>query len=326
VALVAADDKGLFSAVGEHFQPRQHGQGLQLGICQFAKLEDVVGANVCAVAGPLAFVRVDRRGDDLGGLFAFGVCYGHRLVLPTKLSYCSFYMSVCSDFILVLRRDMATRTRKVANPRKRPEQDRSRATVEAVMDAAAHILIKHGYDAFTTNRVAEKAGVSIGSLYQYFPNKEALIGELMRRHLAVIEQGVELMAAQAHTVPLAVLVRAAVEQNIASHLAEPALHRVLSEEVPRLGQLDWQRAFQQRVTARVREALDARRAELAVADLDLAVYVVTRTVEAVVHNAVGERPQDLKSGVLAEELTRLLVGYLMGKPTAAKRPFRAAAE
>lgn len=61
---------------------------------------------------------------------------------------------------------MAKRPKKSATPRKAPEQDRSRATVAAIVDAAAHILVKHGYDAFTTNRVAEKAGVSIGSLYQ----------------------------------------------------------------------------------------------------------------------------------------------------------------
>ena len=221
---------------------------------------------------------------------------------------------------------MAGRPRKGANPRKLPEQDRSRATVEAIVEAAAHILVRRGYDAFTTNRVAEKAGVSIGSLYQYFPNKEALIGELMRRHVAVIEQGVEQMAVHAASVPLAELVRVAVEQNVASHLVDPELHRVLSDDVPRLGQLDWQREYQQRMTKRVRDAFEARRAELAVDDLDLATYVVTRAVEAIVHNAVRERPQDLKSGALASEVTRLLVGYLTGKSAGAKRPVRAAAE
>ena len=60
-----------------------------------------------------------------------------------------------------------------ANPaklRKSPAQSRSRATVEAILDAAAHILVTQGFAAASTNRIAEKAGVSIGSLYQYFPN------------------------------------------------------------------------------------------------------------------------------------------------------------
>lgn len=216
--------------------------------------------------------------------------------------------------------------RKPASPRKIPEQDRSRATVDVIVDAAARILVKDGYDAFTTNRVADKAGVSIGSLYQYFPNKDALLGELMRRHTTDLERGIEEMAARAENAPLADVIRAAIEHNVQSHLIDPALHRVLSEEVPRLGKLDWQAAFVERMTKRVRAAFEARRAEIVVPDLDLAVYMVTRTVETVVHNAVAQRPQDLRSGALAEELTRMIVSFLTGKPLVAKRSLRTAAE
>ena len=221
---------------------------------------------------------------------------------------------------------MARRRKKAANPRKSPEQDRSRATVEAIVEAAAHILIKHGYDAFTTNRVAERAGVSIGSLYQYFPNKDALLSELMRRHVTEIERGIEEMAELARTAPLAEVIRIGILQNIRSHQVDPALHRVLSEEVPRLGALDWKVAFTERMEARVRGMLEARKGEIAVADIDVAVYIVTRTVEAVVHNAVCEQPKALVSGALADELTRMLVGFLTGSVPALRKPMRAAAE
>ncbi len=221
---------------------------------------------------------------------------------------------------------MAARRRAPPSPRKRPEQDRSRATVEAIVDAAARILVKGGYEAFTTNRVAERAGVSVGSLYQYFPNKEALLSELMRRHVAEIERGVEEMAEMAKTAPLADIVRVGIEQNVTSHLIDPDLHRVLSEEVPRLGVLDWKAAFIERMEERVRSALEARRSEIAVRDIGLAVYIVTRSVEAVIHNAVCERPKELASGALAEEVTRMLVGFLTGKPMAAPRAVKAAAE
>lgn len=221
---------------------------------------------------------------------------------------------------------MAARKKTPANPRKLPEQDRSRATVEAIVDAAARVLVKHGYDAFTTNRVAEKAGVSVGSLYQYFPNKDALLSELMRRHVEEIERGVEGMAELARTAPLAEVIRVGIEQNAQAHFIDPALHRVLSEQVPRLGQLDWMTGFTARMDARVREMLEARRAEIVVQDIDLAVYIITRTVEAVVHNAVCERPKDLASGALAEEVTRMLVGFLTGKAVPVKKTLRAAAE
>jgi AcrR family transcriptional regulator len=228
--------------------------------------------------------------------------------------------------ILVIGNAMARPKKNVAIPRKQPEQDRSRATVDAIVDAAARILVKHGYDAFTTNRVAEKAGVSIGSLYQYFPNKDALLSELMRRHTLAIEDGIEAMAEHAKRAPLAEVARVAIEQNVRAHLIDPELHRVLSE-VPPLGKLDWEAAFMERMAARVKAAFEARRAEIVVADLDLAVFIITHAAEAIVHNAAIERPDDLKSGAIAEEVTRLMVGYLTGKAIApAKRAPRAAAE
>ena len=221
---------------------------------------------------------------------------------------------------------MTKRAKKTANPRKAPEQDRSRATVEAIVGAAAHILVKHGNDAFTTNRVAEKAGVSIGSLYQYFPNKDSLLSELMRRHLVEIERGVETMADHALSAPLEEVIRAGIQQNVQSHLIDPELHRVLSEEVPRLGALDWKVAFVARTEKRIRSLLEGRRSEIVVGDIDLAVYIITRTVEAVVHDAIVRQPQALASGALAEEVTRMLVGFLTGKMPVVRRPMRSAAE
>ena len=67
-------------------------------------------------------------------------------------------------------------------PRKLPKQSRSRVTVEAILAATTHILVEEGYDKANTNRIAERAGVSIGSLYQYFPNKKSLITALMDQH------------------------------------------------------------------------------------------------------------------------------------------------
>ena len=221
---------------------------------------------------------------------------------------------------------MARRRKVSLSPRKRPEQDRSRATVGAILEAAARVLVTSGYEAFTTNRVAEKAGISIGSFYQYFPNKDALLGELMRCHIEEIERGVEEMAVHAATMPLEQLIRVAIEQNIASHLINPELHRVLSEEVPMAGLTNWKATYAKRMHERVRAAFELRRSEIRVPDLDLAVYMVTSAVEAVVHNAVSARTTDVKSGALAAELARMLVGYLTGKATLSQRAEKSAAE
>jgi AcrR family transcriptional regulator len=213
---------------------------------------------------------------------------------------------------------MATHRKIQPMPRKRPGQDRSRATVGTILDAAARILVKDGYDAFTTNRVAETAGVSIGSLYQYFPNKESLLGELMRRHTLAIENELEALAAPVQGPSFEHQVRTAIEQTVRAHLVDPDLHRALSETPP-LGKLDWEARFAERTAARVKAVFEARRSHIVAPDLDLAVYIVLRAVEAIVHNAATERLSDLKSGVLTDEVTRLLLGYLTGKTTAAAR-------
>src|ERR1041384_4380995 len=72
--------------------------------------------------------------------------------------------------------------RPLTNPRKQASQERSRATVDALVEATARILVREVFDKASTNRIAEAAGVSIGSLYQYYPSKEALVAAVIERH------------------------------------------------------------------------------------------------------------------------------------------------
>ena len=76
-------------------------------------------------------------------------------------------------------------------PRKPPRQDRSRATVEAIVEAAVDLLSSRGYARVSTNQIAARAGVSVGSLYQYFPNKDAIVTVLFQRHAGGVERIVE---------------------------------------------------------------------------------------------------------------------------------------
>jgi AcrR family transcriptional regulator len=77
-------------------------------------------------------------------------------------------------------------TKRAKPPRRRAKQDRARATVDAILEAAARVLAEQGYAAATTNRLAEKAGVSIGTLYEYFGNREEVFDALIRRELAAL--------------------------------------------------------------------------------------------------------------------------------------------
>jgi AcrR family transcriptional regulator len=199
-------------------------------------------------------------------------------------------------------------------PRKSPTQERSQLTVAALLKATAHILVKEGYESASTNRIAEAAGVSIGSLYQYFPSKEALVAAVVDRHMQEMLQLLRAVVDRVRKEPLEVATRELVRVMIDAHRVDPRLHRALVEQVPRVGRLENIRAIDREAYALIRAYLEAHRDELRIADLDVASFVCVATVEALTHAAVVNRPDVLadKSGVFADEVTRLVVGYLRG--------------
>lgn len=199
-------------------------------------------------------------------------------------------------------------------PKKTPRQSRSAATFAAIVEAGARILREGGYEALTTNRVAELAGVSVGSLYQYFPNKEAILVEMVRRHLVDLGSGISAIAARADQLTLEELVSALIEDNARAHLVDPGLHKVLFEEAPRLGPMDWRDAFASQAIATVVRLLERHRASLVATDLPLAAQIVAESVEAIMHGAATRGDPRLASGAIARETTRLVLSYLTASP------------
>lgn len=198
-------------------------------------------------------------------------------------------------------------------PRKLPSQERSRLTVEAILDAAAHVFEQHGYAGGTTNRIAERAGVSIGSLYQYFPNKDAILVALTERH---IDEGAAavgpLLAGLGPEVPLERALRDLVGAMVQAHRARPALHRVLVEEAPRPPEL----------RARFDELFDGAASAVAsylraspeahAADPDRAARVVVQVVESITHSLVIHPQGGADVDAYVEETVTMLRRYLGG--------------
>jgi AcrR family transcriptional regulator len=200
---------------------------------------------------------------------------------------------------------MAPRTQ----PRKTPRQERSRLTVDAILEAAADVFERHGYAAGTTNRIAERAGVSIGSLYQYFPNKDAILVALVERHLdeGVAAAGPVLERLVVDPPPLEEGLRGLVEAMVALHRERPGLHRVLFEEAPRPPAL---RRRLDGMTADARVAVAAFLRGRGVArDPDLAARLVVQVIETVTHEVVL-RPGDVPVQAYVDETVALLVGYV----------------
>ncbi len=199
------------------------------------------------------------------------------------------------------------------SPRKSASQQRSRLTVDALLEATARILVKEGYDHASTNRIAQAAGVSIGSLYQYFPSKEALVAAVIDRHMQEMMQVAREALAGVASRPVEDAARELVRVMIDAHRVDPRLHRVLVEQVPRVGRLDNIQAIDREAHALVRAYLELHREELGIGDADRAAFICVTTVEALTHAAVVYRP-DLLEGerveAFVDEATRLLVRYL----------------
>jgi AcrR family transcriptional regulator len=204
-------------------------------------------------------------------------------------------------------------TKLATKPRKSATQERSRATVEALVEATARILVSDGFDKASTNRIADVAGVSVGSLYQYFPSKEALVVAVAERHHRDIMQIVGRALAEVDSLPVEEAVRKLVAVAIEAHRVDPELHRVLAEQIPRTGRLEELDPINREAQAMFKAYLGARKGELRVADVELATFVCATSIEAMAHNAVlhqAELSSDQAVSALVDEASRMILGYL----------------
>ena len=205
--------------------------------------------------------------------------------------------------------------RALTKPRKVASQERSRATDEALVEATARILVKEGFDKASTNRIAAVAGVSVGSLYQYFPGKEALVVAVIERHQQEIMQTVRGELAEVLAQPVEKAIRKLVAVAVKAHRVDPKLHRVLAEQIPRVGELEKLETFNRENYTLFRTYLEHHRDELGVDDLELASFVCVTSIEALTHNAVlhhSKMISDERMDVLIDEAARLVTGYLKG--------------
>jgi AcrR family transcriptional regulator len=169
-------------------------------------------------------------------------------------------------------------------PRKAPVQARSTVTVKAISEATIQVLLSQGTDRLTTTRVAERAGVSVGTLYQYYPNKQALLFAVLEDHLDRVSAAVEAACARARGKPLAEMVKDVVEAFVDAKMARTdistALYRIAADlGGPTLVKRTSQRS-QKALTAMLRTAPDAELGEekFAIQTMFAAMAGTTRSV------------------------------------------------
>jgi len=188
------------------------------------------------------------------------------------------------------------------SPRKRPRQERGRATVEAILQAATYILIKSGWEALNTNAVAERAGVNISSLYQYFPNKESIVSELRNRH----QERINACSAPSAGETMHERIVATVRHGIEIYRDNAELFRAF-EEVPR----SRRRLVTVRRERADRPLLPEGEASLTPSSSELTTFVARTAVEAVLREVTLSQPKLLSEPRLVDELALLLENYLV---------------
>jgi len=196
------------------------------------------------------------------------------------------------------------------SPRKAPRQSRSQATVTAILDATAHILVEHGFAAASTNAVAERAGVSVGSLYQYFPNKDALVSALHARHGEQMMAAIQRALTKAMDATLIDALAGLIEATVEAHCVDADLHRVLEQQ---LGGMDMDALHDKYVDVmedRIVMLLARHRDEVTAPNLKLASYMLLNAAHGLIHAVVLQRPKGISLKHATQEIVSMMMAYL----------------
>ena len=197
-------------------------------------------------------------------------------------------------------------------PRRIPRQSRSRATVDAILEAAARVLEQDGYERANVNRVAALAGVSVGSLYQYFPTKQALAAGVARQLSArMLETFGHDLADLGQLAPHQAIPRV-VERAIEAFRLAPRLRRVLRDEVLAAGQVFDTPDFDATLRGAIAAYLQVHGDQVRPTDLHLAARLVMTAVQGVAEAWAGQ--PDVDSSALAAETADLVARYLLRDP------------
>jgi AcrR family transcriptional regulator len=204
-------------------------------------------------------------------------------------------------------RDGRGRPRKrTLEVRKAPGQARSKETVNVILEASARILESEGLRGFNTNAVAAKAGVSIGSLYQYFPNKDAILLALIHRFEDATQDAILEAMRSGRGQPLKPCLRLFVRALVVMHYRRPRLNRVLEAEEERLGGGSDEFAFRPGLL----DLLQEHKSEIATAVSGGTERVAMAILRAVVDQGLAVSASQRS---VEQQATRAVSGFLLYK-------------
>jgi AcrR family transcriptional regulator len=202
----------------------------------------------------------------------------------------------------------------IVNPRKLPRQNRAKTLVESIFTAATQVLESEGYGAATTSRIAERAGVSIGSLYQYFPNKDSIMGSLVINHAKNVarETAKIISANEIRPQPFRTLISVLIQKCIDTNDSSANLHRLLNSEIPdRIFFPEERRLVRCRVLHGFRNFFANHSHEIKAGDLNRAAAFTFNVIDSTIHQTLLNDPAQLRNQEFSDDLIELVSKYLI---------------
>lgn len=202
----------------------------------------------------------------------------------------------------------------VPGAKRQPTQPRARQTVQRIIDATAALLLEQGVDAVTTNKVAERAHVNIASLYQYFPNKQALLSALLQQHVNELSRRLNDLLDQLGDVRVEDSTRLWATMGIAWFREGGSVLLELLRNQALLASLPEARTFEHRLMDAMRRFLLKQRERLQVDDLERAIYVAFSACSAVLTKHLLEPVPYYTDAEIVEALVQLMGRYFYAVP------------
>lgn len=194
-------------------------------------------------------------------------------------------------------------------PRKSPVQARSTATIEVLHEATIQVLLKEGIVKCNTTRIAERAGVSVGSIYQYYPNRDSLLAAVLQRHLDSVAEKIEELCLRYEKTSIRTLISALVDEIILTKLSNPEESKALYAISGERGGLDLSKRMNDRMLAAVSNLLESA-SDIEFDDSQIVAEFVLGAIMGLIRRVLENQVTDKVEQVLESHLKLMVVAYL----------------
>ncbi len=201
-------------------------------------------------------------------------------------------------------------TKKGLTPRKEPNQERARETVENIFQATAHILEKEGFEKTSTNKIAQKAGISIGSLYQYFPTKEAILGKMIDYY---IQKQIDLYESEINKEApktLLEMIETLVDVTIEAKKKEERFTKIFAQKMFSLAKHDTMKRMDTHLLNMFKEKIKIFEDEVRMENIELSLFILYQSVRIVPVAIIFDDHFKLNDKNLKKEMIYLCHEYL----------------